>query len=350
MQPTDESLLGAGRDELSGGFHPLRLWRDRCRILAEPAIAARPHPPLSNAPLRFALSLSLTPILVIGWLVSQTVELLPTLAREAPRLETRSLVAIEALEAELPGLDRAALEALAKQPPSSADMPPPYAELRAQAKDLVMADAGQAPAARRAALGEWIRSVRSSTLTAGQQQILLARQLRFAQAMRRGDLALQRLQRNLSEGGPVMQITALLATLLSAWLFRQALQGDARFPHAQRADRFYLWYSTSRIFWFIPAQTLSYGLGAYASATGHDALLRLSQSLTMAIGLGSLAWLLAGSPAMARALADSASVPPGGAWAVGWRMLATYAVAMLVVMLVLVPCVVGIGIAAALWS
>lgn len=69
----EPSLLAAGREELTGGFHPLLLWRDRKRILAQPEIAAQPRPALANSPMRFALALSLTPLLVVGWLTSVAV-------------------------------------------------------------------------------------------------------------------------------------------------------------------------------------------------------------------------------------------------------------------------------------
>lgn len=316
----EDSLIAAGRDELTGGFHPLRLWRDRRRVLAEPVVAARPNPPLANAPLRFSLALHLTPILLISWLVGLIVDLTPNRPPALSQLEVRSVTLIEAIEPELGGLSREAVFALGKRRQDAA--PDELKPLQARLRELVVTPPTESYAERRARVDAWVRDVRASSLPEDAQRQLLANGLSMGYRLRNADVVLGRVQRNAAEGGPVLQVSMLLAALLGAWLFRQTLQGDARFVHAARADRFYLYYSTSRMFWFIPLQTLAYGVGAYGSALGRNDLLHAGQVGSTLVGAAAMVWVLLGSRQMARALSEDPQASLSAAWAVGWRQLA----------------------------
>jgi hypothetical protein len=185
---------------------------------------------------------------------------------------------------------------------------------------------------RRAALQSWVARLRASTLPLPQQQALVARFLHVAYAMRRGDGFSIGIARNVSEGGPLLQVLTVVSLVLGSWLFAQTLRGDARFPNAARADAFYLYYSSSRLFWFIPAQTLAYGAISFASASGDEALLQGGRFVMVLLSAASLAYLLLGAPQMARALA-AGDAARGAAWSVAWRVLVSLVVASLTLMM-----------------
>jgi hypothetical protein len=342
------SLLDESRHELTGGFHPLLLWRDRQRILAQPEIAAQPRPPLANAPLRFALALSLTPMLLVAWLVSFAVGLLPGERPERFGLEYRSDAVIEALAPHLPGVDRARLDALAHSMRRRA-MAPEAARLAAEAQSLIFFRTMMPAAERQAELETWAGKLRASSVPRSQQDVLLAQMLDAAHDMRRGDQVFGEITRSVSEGGPLMQFLSVVSMLASAWLFGQMLRGDARYPNAARSDGFYLYYSTSRVFWFLPAQALAYGLVSYGSATGSAALMYWGQGVMMTIALASVAYLLAGSRRMASALAGG-QTPRGGAWSIGWRMVVAMSVSSLLMMFAFAIVGAVVGFASAAWG
>jgi hypothetical protein len=333
------SLLADGRDEFTGGFHPLLLWRDRQRILARPDITVQPHPPLANAPLRFALTLSLTPLLVIAWLASSMVSLLPGERSERGGIEYPSATVIEALQSQLPQLGPAQLDELRRSVPRSARAPEASAFAQ-EASRIAFFQPSLEPAERRAELRAWAQRVRASSLPRVQQDAVLAEILDSAHDLRRIDSLLGGVSRNLSEGGPLMQFLSIVSLISSTWLFGQMVRGDARFPAAARGEALYLYYTTSRLFWFVPAQALAYGMVSYASASDDAALLRSAQVLSMTVGVASLLYVLAGSREMARALGGGTEAPRGGAWAIGWRML----VAMTVTTIVLGFCFFVLGI------
>src|SRR5687768_12597246 len=148
IEPGQPSLLDAGRDELSSGFNPLQLWRDRQRILADPEIAAQPRPPLANAPLRYALALSLTPLLVVAWLTSSLAGWMPRNDAGLGMIEARSAVTIEVLGEQLPGLDVEQVKVLARSI-RARDMVAEAAVLRRDAKDTLVWNLHLLPDARR---------------------------------------------------------------------------------------------------------------------------------------------------------------------------------------------------------
>ena len=343
----EPSLLAAGREELTGGFHPLLLWRDRQRILARPEIAAQPRPPLANAPMRFALALGLTPLLVVGWLTSVVVGLLPGERTERGGIEYRSETVIAALQPQLPGLSHEQLDTLRRSVPRSERLPE-ATTLADEAAGVAFFQPLLEPAQRRAELEAWAGRVRASSLPRAQQDMVFARILDSAHDMRRGDALMGALSRNVAEGGPLMQFLTLLSLIFGAWLFGQMLRGDARFPRADRGDSFYLYFTTSRLFWFVPAQAVAYGLVSYASASGNLGVMRSAQFLLMSVAAASMLYLVAGSRTMARALGGTGDVQPGGAWAICWRMLVAMAVASVVILFVcaLVGIIVGIFSAA----
>lgn len=342
---SEVSLLAAGSDELTGGFHPLRLWRDRRRILAEPAVAARPRPPLANAPMRFALALGLTPVLVVAWLASMAVALLPGERPERGGLEFRSEAVIRVLEPAL-GLDPAGVAALAGTI-KRRQLVPEARTLGKEADGLVFFQPALDNTERGARLAAWLARLRASAVPREQQDILLAKLLDSAYDMRRGDRLFGEISRSVSEGGPMLQFMTLSSLITSAWLFGQMLRGDARFVHAERGDRFYLYYTTSRMFWFVPAQTLAYGVVSFGSASGNAALMQGGQLALFAVGGASLLWLLAGSRQMARALADAPHAAMRDAWSVAWRMVVAMTVSMIVMSMVfgLIGAAIGLGAA-----
>jgi hypothetical protein len=329
-----ESLLLEGSDEMTGGFNPLLLWRDRQRILAEPEIAARPRPPLSNAPVRYALALTLTPLLLVAWLSSLLVDGYPGRESAYGPIDARFGVTIEVLSRELPGLSTEAVKVLARSI-RPRDMVAEAGILRADATRALLWQPMMAPEARQRRMHDWVARVRASRLTLPHQDVLIAQVLHPAQTLQPADRINAALMRSVAEGGPVMQAISVLSLLLAAWLFGQTLRHDARFRHAARADRFYLYYSTTRMFWFLPAQTLAYGVVSYASAAGDAQMFLSAQTVSLLISLASFVYLLAGSRTMAQALAGAdRPLPPAVAWAIGWRVAAAMAAAMWVVMLV----------------
>ena len=342
-----ESLLLESRDEVTGGFNPLLLWRDRQRILADPEIAARPRPPLANAPLRFALALTLTPLLLVAWLSSLLVGWDP--GSEAPLgpIEARSAVTIEVLAAELPGLGtEKEVEVLARSI-RPRDMVPEAGTLRNEALQSLLMQMPISADERRRRMQDWAEQVRASSLTAPHQDVLIAQVLHLAHRVRPGDRISAAVMRNVVEGGPVMQAISVLGLLLGAWLFGQTLRHDARFQHAARADRFYLYYTTTRMFWFLPAQALAYGISSYASASGDADMFVSAQTLSLLVSLASFVYLLVGSGTMARALAGKGQpLPRLAAWSIGWRLTASMGAALLALMLAGIVIVAILGIAA----
>lgn len=314
------SLLDQGREEFSGGFRPLLLWRDRRRILADPVVAARPRPPLANGPLRFALALGLTPLLIVAWLTSALVGLLPDAPQES-RLESRSAAIIEALQPQFPLSTPADVDSLSRAI-ARRRLSPEARELGREAFPLAFFQPLLPHAERRAALEAWAGRVRASGLPRLQQDVVIARVLDSAYATQRGDRFMAEVQRNVAEGGPLMQFLAAMSLIASAWLFGQTVRGDVRFTHAERADSFYLYYTTSRVFWFLPAQTLTYGVLSFASASGNAGLMQTAQAAMMILGAASFVYLMAGAAPMARALADGQPASRGATWAVAWRMFA----------------------------
>ena len=336
------SLLRQGHEELSGGFHPLRLWRDRRRILAEPEIAARPRPPLANGPLRFALALGLTPLLVVAWLTAALVELLPGERPAAVGMAFRSAAVIAALEPQFPLSTPADIDSLSRSM-RRRELSPEAQALAREAMPLAYFRPALSLEERRAQLEAWAGRVRASGASRLQQDVLIAQFLDSAYAMRRGDKVMAQIQRNISEGGPLMQVLTVLSLISSAWLFGQMVRGDARFVHAPRSDAFYLYYTTSRVFWFLPAQTLAYGVVSYGSAADDAALMQAGQVALLTLGVLSFVWLMAGSAPMARALAGGPA-GRGATWAVAWRMVVASAVSAFLLMtaMALVGMVVGV--------
>jgi hypothetical protein len=338
------SLLADGREELIGGFHPLLLWRDRQRILADPAIAAEPRPPLANAPMRFALSLGLTPLLLVAWLVSVVVGLLPGTTVTRGGFEFRSETVIEALTPQLPGASHAQLNELRR----SLRLSPEARAFATEAASLAFIEPTLAPEERRAALEAWAQRVRASALPRTVQDVVFAHLLDTAHDLRPADELMGSFMRNLAEGGPLMQFLTIASLILSSWLFGQMVRGDARFGRAARSEAFYLYYTTSRLFWFLPAQALAYGLVSYASASGDGGVMRSAQIVSLAVSVATLLYVLAGSRQMARALAGSGVLPPRGGWSIGWRMLVAWGVSTFLVLLgfLLVGAVMGFTAAA----
>jgi hypothetical protein len=336
-----ESLLLESRDEMTGGFNPLQLWRDRQRILADPEIAARPRPALANAPVRYALALTLTPLLLVAWLSSLLVGWTPGEQGKMGPVEARSAVTIEVLAAELPELDAAQVKALAFSVRLGAEA---RALLKAAADNLIWQPVQEA-AQRRETMIDWVARVRRSSLRADEQRVLIAQVLHVAQRILPADRVSAAGLRNVSEGGPLMQLISVFGLLLSAWIFGQTLRHDPRFQHAARAERFYLYYTSTRIFWFLPAQALAYGLASYASAAGDATMFVSAQSFSLAISAAIGLYLLAGARAMARALAGAhMPLPRHAGWTIGWRMTVATAVAtaMMLLLAMLVTATVSI--------
>jgi hypothetical protein len=331
--PRDASLVAEYRREFGSGFHPLKLWRDRRAILAEPVLAARQDPPLANAPVRYALSLSLAPMLFVGWMMSLLVDLAYP-DRERAGLHDGLFVSTQQrLGEELPGLDAEAVKQLAgtipieQMPASASQLRDKLARIMSRANRIDVTELN-------AQMEGWIREVQSSELDAAQQRVMMAKALA---ASRYGEKLLRRvgtMQRSVLEGGPMMQVLGVFGTLLGAWLFGQMVRGDSRFVHAERADRFYLYYIPSRMFWFLPAGALAYGIVSFASATGNTGLMSYAQSGQLLVAGGALLYLLLHARDMARALCDAAPAPRGVAFAVAWRLLAAQAVAMVAIVLV----------------
>lgn len=330
----DDSLLLESRDEMTGGFNPLLLWRDRQRILADPEIAARPRPALANTPLRYALALTVTPLLLVAWLSSMLVGWSPGNEAALGPMEARTAVTIEVLSAELPGLDAAQVKVLARSIRPQ-DMVAEASTLRKAAEQELIRQQMLMPDARRSMTRDWAARVRASTLTAPHQDVLIAQLLHMAHVLRPGDRVNAAVMHSAAEGGPVMQAVSVISLLLGAWLFGQSLRNDARFQHAARADRFYLYYTTTRMFWFLPAQTVAYGIGSYASAAGDSEMLIPAHTLSLLISAASLVYLLAGSRSMAQALVGAGQpLPARAAWSIAWRLIVAMGVALLVLMVV----------------
>jgi hypothetical protein len=339
-EASHSSLLHETGNELTGGFNPLLLWRDRQRILAQPALAARPRPPLGNGPLRFALALGFTPVVVFGWLMSAAVDWLPE--RSAALDDASRSAFMHVLQAEMPHLSAHDVDRLAAANPPER-LPPPSMRLVLDGKTAVFMQPMLTPEGRAERARAWLAKVRAAPLPRQHQDAVIAKVLDTAYDVRRGDAIAGALSRNLQEGGPAAQLLGLLSVVLGAWLFGKTLQGDARFAHAERAGQFYLYYGTSRLFWFLPALTVCYGVGAFASASGDERLMLLSQAVSIAISLGSFIYLLGGSAAMARALAGDQPPARGATWSIGWRLTAALAGASVVlgVLLGIVGMVIG---------
>jgi hypothetical protein len=327
-------LVREYRREFGSGFRPLRLWRDRRRILAEPALAAQSAPPLSNAPVRFALSLQLIPILTIGWAVSAVVGVL--VPDEARQGESASGPIIEVLAARLPGLDDARLDRLGAA--ASADRLPPGArELAAEARRQLVRSGSPlllhpAPDDNRAFARAWLRKVDSAALEDGQRRALIARIVLEAKVDARKSRMLQELVRSANEGGPVLQVVGAFNLLLSAWMFAWLFQRDGRFAAAVHADRFFLYYTSSLLFWFLPLGALLYGANSYASAIGNTSMvLRINLAMQI-VGIGQLAWLLWHAPEVARALGAEEPSPSRLVLITGWRLLLAYVLSTLALM------------------
>jgi hypothetical protein len=331
----DLNLVQEYRREYVGGFHPLQLWRDRRAILANPEIAVRAHPPLANAPVRFALSFGLVPILAIGWCMSQLVEVLYPERERSGVVEQVAEPVRQVLREALADLDDAQLAALAKSVPRT-QLDPAAAPLWKEAREAATAPASinqDMSATRRDAARAWLDAVRASPLDPGQQRVLIAKAHEMSRQTSRLNRFVNDFTRSVAEGGPVMQAIGAAGMLLGAWLFGQTVRGDPRFPLAVRADRFYLYYGTSLLFWFLPATAVAYGVGSFASAAGNTELYRLNQGVMIAIAATSMVYLLAHSGRIARVLAGG-ELARGMAFAVAWRLLAALFAAQVCLMVV----------------
>lgn len=341
-KPSDPSLLQEYRSEFAGRFNPLRLWNDRRRILADPAIAAQPQPPLANSPVRFALSLQLLPILFIGWLVGMVSGLIAPDGERANALSGKLIPAIELLEGRLGAMPDAELAEMAGKT-SVKDMP-------AQADGLWMhmvrrmsfRHSMSEPAEVRDVMDDWLQRVQTSDLSEEHRAILEAKALRFLHRLQKNEKYHDKVMRSITEGGVLMQVIGVFTLLFGAWLLGQMLRGDARFSLAARADRFYLYYSTSQVFWLLMVKLLCFGVGSFAYAAGNVRLFSGAQMAQFVVAGITVLWLISRSGEMARVLCNADPAPKGAAFSIAWRMV----VAMLVstIVIVLVAVIVGIAL------
>jgi hypothetical protein len=328
-------------------FDLRRLWRDRRAILAQPRIASEVRPPLGFPPLRFALTLAVVPMLAIGWLTSEIAGFLYFDEHAPTPVEARARAIEAPLAALLDGTDRAQLRAWAAI--DSDALPPAAADWYVRGKRELTTAAGD-PVGLAAASARFVADLRSSEVEAETRNVVAAKLLRRTRALRRVDAVTEGFKHSLLEGGLAMQAIGALGTLLSAWMFRRLVRRDSRFPRAGRADQLYLYYATSRLFWLTLASIASYGALAFASASDDIALLGRIDVANAAIGTASLAWLLLGSAAMARALREDDELPAGAVRSLFWRLLASQLLAYALLVLIAVLIGVALGAATGYWS
>ena len=330
---SDPSLLREYQREFSNKFAPLQLWSDRRRILADPAIAAQSPSPLANSPVRFALSLQLVPILFIGWLVSALVGLVVSDEQRVDAYAGKLAPAIALLEEHMGHPADEPLAETARQ----AGVQHMHPQAKALWFDLVKIVALRATgddATVRDSAADWLQRLEASEVSREHRDVLKAKALRYLRSQRDGGKFQDTVMRSLTQGGVLMQVTGVFSLLFSAWLLGQMLRGDARFVLAQRADRFYLYYSTSLIFWLLLAKLAFFGVGSFAYAAGKPALFNLSQAAQLATALVTMIWLLWHSGVMARVLCDAQVAPKGAAFSVAWRIVVASVVSVIVMTVV----------------
>lgn len=344
---SDPSLLQEYRREFSRSFAPLQLWNDRRRILADPATAAQAPSPLANSPVRFALSLQLFPILFIGWLISALVGMAVSDEQRRDAYAGKLAPAIALLEERLGHPADEPLKDMARQIRVQHMHPQASALWFDLLKIVSLRTLGQhAPV--RDAVADWLQRLDASEVSDEHRGVLMAKTLRYLRSQSEGEKFQDTLVRSITEGGVLMQVVGVFSLLFSAWLLGQMLRGDPRFVLAQRADRFYLYYSTSLIFWFLLAKVTSFGVGSFAYAAGKPALFNVSQIAQSVIALGAMAWLLSHSGAMARVLCDAQVAPKGAAYSVAWRIVVASVVSIVVMLVVGAVLGLAAGIASAM--
>lgn len=332
--PSDPSLLHEYRSEFAGRFHPLLLWNDRRRILADPAIAAQTPSPLANSPVRFALSLQLLPILFIGWLVGTLAGLIEPGDGRVGVYAGKLAPAIELLEERLGPMPDAQLNDMARQAGVQQMHPqadPLWMDL---VRSMSLRHAGGDLAQVRDVMTDWLRRLDVSDVSEEHRTVLTAKALRFVRQLQKNEKFLDKIMRSITEGGVLMQVMGVFSLLFCAWLLGQMLRGDARFPLATRADRFYLYYSTSHVFWFLLAKLLCFGIASFAYAAGNASLFSHMQTAQLLVGLGMAGWLISRSGEMARVLSDAQPAPKGAALAIGWRIVVAMTVSMVVMLVI----------------
>lgn len=338
---TDPSLVEDYRNEFAGRFSPLKLWNDRRRILADPAIAAKPQPPLANSPVRFALSLQLVPIIFIGWLVGSLAGLIAPDRDGAGLFSGKLVSSIALMDERLGPMPDEQLKELAGQAGVQHMHPaaePLWMDLVRTNSLRMQSDAAQVHASTE----DWLQRLDASEVSPEHRMVLTAKGLRFMQQLQASEKWQDGLMRSMTEGGVLMQVIGVGSLLFSAWLLGQMLRGNAWFPLATRADRFYLYYSTSHIFWFLLVKLLFFGVGSFAYAAGNTGLFSTAQTGQLLVAGATAIWLLSRSGEMARVLSDASPAPKGAAFAVAWRM----AVAMLVSTFVMFVIAVVMGVIA----
>ena len=340
---SDPSLLQEYRSEFTQRFRALQLWNDRRRILAEPAVAAQVSPPLANSPVRFALSLQLVPVLFIGWLVSALVGLVVSDDERVDAYASKLNPAIELLDERLGHRSKQEVDDLARE----AGVQHMHPQANALWMELVKAIAFHATndsTRVRDGVAAWLQHLEASPLSAEHRLVLEAKALRFIRGQGESEKFRDTIMRSVTEGGVAMQLISVFSLLFSAWLLGQTLRGDPRFVLAARADRFYLYYSTSLVFWFLVAKVLCFGVTSFAYASGKPALFVGSQSVQMLVGLAAAVWLVSRSGEMARVLCDANPAPKGATFAIAWRIVVTMLVSLIVVLAICLFIGLAIGI------
>lgn len=345
---TTSAALADYHATFGNSYNPRRLWRDRRAILAQPRIATETRPPLSLSPLRFALTLAVVPMLAIGWATAQLASVLYPDGRAPSAVETNARAIEQPLIVFLADADADQIHAWSKIKRDV--LPPDAARLYDQGKQsLGPTSAAADPTLVTQAISGFVSELQRSTLAPEQQRVVAAKLLRRVQARRHADAVLNAFMHSILEGGAAMQVIAAFTILLSAWTFRRLVRRDPRFPLGERADRLYLYYSTSRLFWLTMASIGSYGVISFASASGDAALLEQANTVSQWLALAALLYLLLFSRSLVRALRDDDALPRGSTWSIAWRLIAAQVLAMLA--LIVVAFVLGIllSIAAMMW-
>ncbi len=333
-EPSDPSLLQEYRSEFAGRFHPLRLWNDRRRILADPAIAAQPQPALANSPVRFALSLQLLPILFIGWLVGALTGLVEPDDERAGVYAGKLAPAIALLEERIGPVPDAQLKDMARQAGVQHMHPQAESLWMELVRGMVFRNAAGDLTQVGDVTASWLHRLDTSDIADEHRAVLAAKALRFVRGLQANEKLHDKVIRSVTEGGVLIQVMGVFSLLFCAWLLGQMLRGDARFPLAARADRFYLYYSTSHIFWFLLVKLLCFGVGSFAYAAGNAGLFTSMQTAQLLVGLGIAAWLLSRSGEMARVLCGAEPAPKGAAFAIGWRIVAAMTTSMIAIVVI----------------
>jgi hypothetical protein len=347
-QPARPSALDDYRATFGNRFDLRQLWRDRKAILAQPRIAAEPAPPLSMSPLRFALTLAVLPMLALGWASSQ----LATLAYPDGRPPSATEAIARAIEAPLESFllpadaDRIAAWGRVK----SATLPAASVALYENGKQRLTTTPTKIDAvAARQAVDAFVLELSQSGLSTEQRNIVAAKLLLRTRIARRLEGFGSGLMRSFFEGGAAAQAVGALSLLVSAWMFRRFVRRDARFARRERADQFYLYYVTSRLFWLSLLSIVCYGVVAFASASADVVLMSRANSVNQLLLVVSLVYLLARSREIARALSDGDELPAGATRSIAWRMLLSQLLANIAVIAVALLLGIVVGIAAGYW-